>query len=69
MVDDEFEDVEELELLPSRANAVELINVPLGVVEGAKFKSQIEMFDASPPTINVRPSGKSLTERIYASRL
>jgi hypothetical protein len=63
-VDEELDDVEELELLPSRPNAVELISVPFGVVEGAKFKSQIEIFDASPPTINVRPSGKSLTDRI-----
>ncbi len=63
-VDEEFDDVEEFELLPSRANAVELINVPFGVVEGAKFKSQIEIFDASPPTIKVRPSGKSFTDRI-----
>jgi hypothetical protein len=63
-VDEELDDVEEFELLPSRPNAVELISVPFGVVEGAKFKSQIEIFDASPPTINVRPSGKSLTDRI-----
>lgn len=69
LVEEEFDDVEELELFPSRANAVELINVPLGVVDGAKFKSQMEIFDASPPTIKVRPSGKSLTDRIYASRL
>jgi hypothetical protein len=43
---------------------VELISVPFGVVEGAKLRSQIDIFDASPPTINVRPSGKSLTDRI-----
>ena len=64
IVDEEFDDVEELELLRSRPNAVELINVPLGVVEGAKLRSQIDILDASPPTINVRPSGKSLTDRI-----
>jgi hypothetical protein len=64
LVDEEFDDVEEFELLPSRPNAVELINVPFGVVEEAKLRSQIEIFDASPPTINVRPSGKSLTDRI-----
>lgn len=53
MVDDEFDEVDELELPPSRARAVELIGVPFGVVDGAIFRSQIEIFDASPPTINV----------------
>jgi hypothetical protein len=61
---EEFDDVEEFELLPSRPNAD-----PFGVVDGLKLRSQMEIFDASPPTINVRPSGKSLTERMYASRL
>ncbi len=56
---EEFDDVEEFELLPSRPNAE-----PLGVDDEDTFKSQIEIFDASPPTINVRPSGKTLTERI-----
>ncbi len=59
-----LDDVEEFELLPSRPSAE-----PFGVDDGLKFRSQMEIFDASPPTINVRPSGKSLTERIYASRL
>ncbi len=63
-VDEEFDDVDEFELLPSRPNAVELINVPFGVVDEARLRSQIEIVDASPPTINVRPSGKSLTDRI-----
>jgi hypothetical protein len=56
---EEFDEVEEFELLPSRPNAE-----PLGVVDGLKLRSQIEIFDASPPTTNVRPSGKTLTERI-----
>jgi hypothetical protein len=45
---EEFDDVEEFELLPSRPNAD-----PFGVVDGVKLRSQIEIFDASPPTINV----------------
>ena len=69
MVVEEFDDVEEFELPPSRPNPDPPVIVPLGVVDGARLRSQIEIFDASPPTINVRPSGKSLTERIYASRL
>ncbi len=58
-VEEEFDEVEEFELLPSRPNAE-----PFGVVDCVKLRSQIEIFDASPPIINVRPSGKSLTERI-----
>ena len=68
-MDEVFDDVDEFELPPSRASAAELIAVPFGVVDGATFRSQIEMFDASPPTINVRPSGSSFTDRMYASRL
>jgi hypothetical protein len=54
-----LDDVDEFELLPSRPRAE-----PFGVVGGVKLRSQMEIFDASPPIINVRPSGKSLTERI-----
>ncbi len=54
-----MDDVDEFELLPSRPRAE-----PFGVVDGVKLRSQMEIFDASPPIINVRPSGKSLTERI-----
>lgn len=69
IVVDDVEDVDELELPLSRARADPPMDVPFGVVDGAKFRSHMEIFDASPPTINVRPSGNSLTERIYASRL
>ena len=58
-LDEDVEEVDEFEFPPSRASAE-----PLGVVDGVKFRSHMEIFDASPPTINVRPSGRSLTERI-----
>ena len=57
--EEEFDDMDEFELLPSRPNPD-----PLGVVDGARLRSQMDIFDASPPTINVRPSGRSLTERM-----
>ena len=58
-VDDDVEEVDEFELPPSRARAE-----PFGVVDGFEFRSHMEILDASPPIINVRPSGRSLTERI-----
>jgi hypothetical protein len=57
---DDVDEIDELELLPSRANA----EPPLAITDDVELRSQIDIVDASPPTINVRPSGNSFTDRI-----